>query len=151
GDAFWTSDPQTQQRLEVLLSNTAYPNATADAFDQFHGTKSGYAVRGAWHRTLRDWTFHADYNDVSDDFRPHLGFIPQVGYRKAYGFVEHYLYGDAPDHRRWYSKWAWGTESTWTYDSHGHPLQNQVAPYFFFNGPRQSSANVYLGLGPSWY
>jgi hypothetical protein len=89
------------------------------------------------------------YNDVSEDFRADLGFIPQAGYRTGFGMAEKYWYGEEGEHR--WSRLTAGVETTWTYDRDGNPLQQQVAPFGWVQGPRQSFANVYLGFGPSYF
>ncbi|MEO8505477.1 MAG: DUF5916 domain-containing protein, partial [Acidobacteriota bacterium] len=150
-DTLFNGDEHTLIRIEALGSNTLYPQSIRARFGQPGGELSGYALRAAWHRTTRDWTVHFDYNDVGPNFRADLGFIPQVDYRKAYAFAERNFYGDAGGAKHWYSQWVWGTETTGTYDSHGNPLQTQLSPYFYFNGPRQLFVTAYLGLGPSWY
>ncbi|HUF78682.1 MAG TPA: DUF5916 domain-containing protein [Thermoanaerobaculia bacterium] len=136
-------------RLELLGSETAYPEAIQARHGQREGSLEGTAARVGFQRQTRSSTASLVYNDVSDDFRADLGFIPQAGYRKGYGLVERYWFADEGE-RRW-SRMTVGAESTWTYDRDGEPLQQQVAPYFRFSGPRQSFVHAYLGLGPSWF
>ena len=81
----------------------------------------------------RQHALHLQYQEVSDGFRADLGFIPQVGYRKGYFVVAKYLYADHGEH--WWTRLTLAAESTWTYDPDGNPLQRQVSPYFWFNGP----------------
>jgi hypothetical protein len=136
-------------RIEALGSNTRYPDAMAADFGQPQGDFDGFAVRAVYQRTTEERMQYVMYNEVSADFRADLGFIPQADYRKGYGIYERYHYGE--EGKDWYTRWTWAAESTFTYDHDGNPLQRQVSPYFWFNGPRQSFVQVYLGLGDSFF
>jgi uncharacterized protein DUF5916/cellulose/xylan binding protein with CBM9 domain len=136
-------------RIEVLGSDTLDPRPLAESLGERPGSRRGHASRLVYQHQSRTGMGYISYQDASDDFRADLGFIPQVGYRKGYGIVEKYWYADHGEH--WWTRWTWAAESTWTYDSDGNPLQRQVAPYFWFNGPKQSYATAYLGLGDSCY
>ncbi|HSL83589.1 MAG TPA: DUF5916 domain-containing protein [Thermoanaerobaculia bacterium] len=140
GDAF---------RVEVLGSQTEYPDPIRAAHGQPEGSLEGTAARVAYQHQTQEWMGYLLYNDVSADFRADLGFVPRAGFRTGFGMVERYWYAD-PGERRW-SRFTLGAETTWTYDEAGEPLQNQVAPYVRVNGPRQSFLNLYLGYGPSWF
>ena len=140
GDAF---------RVELLGSETVYPETIRARHGQSAGTLEGTAARLGYQHQTRSWMTSLVYNDVSGDFRADLGFIPQADFRTGYGILERYWYAEEGE-RRW-SRFTLGAETTWTYDYDGEPLQNQVAPYFRLNGPRQSFVNVYLGYGPSWF
>jgi hypothetical protein len=136
-------------RVELLGSDTAYPEGVRASFDQPGGELHGTALRLAYQHQTETWMGYLQYKDISSDFRADLGFIPQADYRMGYGILERYWYADEGEH--WWSRFTLGAESTWTYDLEGNPLQRQVAPYVQINGPRQSWLHVYLGLGPSYY
>jgi len=137
-------------RIEVLGSDTLDPAPLAASLGrQPRGSQRGHASRLVYQHQSRTGMGYISYQDASDEFRADLGFIPQVGYRKGYGIAEKYWYADHGEH--WWTRWTWAAESTWTYDSDGNPLQRQVAPYFWFNGPKQSYGTAYLGLGDSCY
>jgi hypothetical protein len=140
GDAF---------RVEVLGSETAYPESIRVGQGQPDGSLEGIAARVAFQHQTQGWMGTLVYNDVSADFRADLGFIPQAGFRTGFGMLERYWYADEGE-RRW-SRFTLGAETTWTYDEAGEPLQRQVAPYLRLNGPRQSFVNLYFGYGPSWF
>jgi hypothetical protein len=141
GDAF---------RFELLGSDTTYPEEIRGIAGQDDGDSiQGYASRIALQRQRPGWMAVGVYNDVSEDFRADLGFIPQAGYRTGFGMAEKYWYGE--ENGRWWNRLTAGVETTWTYDQDGEPLQNQVAPYFSIRGPRQSFVHTYLAFGPSWY
>ncbi len=136
-------------RVEVLRSESEYPLAVQERFGEPAGSLEGTAVRAVYQHSTRTWSGYLLYNEVTADFRADLGFIPQVDFRKGYGFVEGYRYADHGEH--WWTKLLYGVESTWTYDHAGNPLQRQVAPYVGIDGPRQSHLFFYLGTGDSFF
>jgi hypothetical protein len=136
-------------RVEVLASQTEYPLNIQQDFDQPSGSLLGHSIRAVYEHSERIWTGYVQYAAANNDFRADLGFIPQVGYHKGYAFYERYWYSDNNEH--WWRKVSLGTESTWIYDREGNPLQKQVAPYVYINGPREWFSNSYFGIGPSWY
>lgn len=136
-------------RIEMLGSSTAYPQSIQEEFDQHAGTLRGASVRAVYEHSVRSWASYVQYIAANDDFRADLGFIPQVGYHKGYGFYEHYWYSDNNEH--WWRRLSIGSETTWTYDRNGNPLQQQVAPYFFMKGPREFFINSFGAFGPSYY
>jgi hypothetical protein len=136
-------------RAEVLGSRTRYPLADALALGQPTDELDGFATRLVWQRNSRTDMRYLMYNEVSEDFRADLGFIPQADFRKGYGIYERYRYGEEGKDR--YTRLTWAVESTWTYDHDGNPLQRQVSPYFSFSGPRQSYLFLYLGTGDSYF
>jgi hypothetical protein len=136
-------------RIEMLGSNTSYPLSIQHDFGQPAGNLNGTAIRSVYEHQERGWTGYLQYAAASDDFRADLGFIPQVGYHKGFGFMERYWYSDKNEH--WWRRLTLGTESTWLYDRHGNPLQKQVSPYFLVNGSREFFSNLYIGLGPYYF
>lgn len=136
-------------RIEMLGSDTEYPVSIQNDFDQPAGTLRGTATRAVYEHSERGWTGYLQYMGAGDDFRADLGFIPQVGYHKGFGFLERYWFSDKNEH--WWRRLTFGAQTTWTYDRDGNPLQQQVAPYFWLNGPRQFFTNVFVALGPSYF
>jgi hypothetical protein len=136
-------------RVEVLASQTEYPLNIQQDFDQPAGSLFGHSIRAVYEHSERMWTGYVQYMAADNDFRADLGFIPQVGYHKGYAFYERYWYSDNNEH--WWRKFSLGTESTWLYDREGNPLQRQVSPYVYINGPHEWFSNSYFGIGPMWY
>ncbi len=136
-------------RVELLASDTAYPLALSQDHDEPTASFHGEAVRAVYQHTTEQWMGYASYYEVTAGFRADLGFIPQSDYRKGYFIYEKYWYADRNQH--WWSRFTAASESTWTYDHDGNPLQRQVSPYVWLNGPRQSFLQLYLGLGDSFF
>jgi len=136
-------------RVEVLGSDTQYPLQTAIDFGQPTDTLNGTAIRAVYQHTTQSWMGLVKYNAVSQDFRADLGFIPQADYKTGYADIEKYYYSDEGKH--WWTRFTLAAESTYTYDHLGNPLQRQISPYIWFNGPRQWYLNAYFGTGDSFY
>ena len=136
-------------RVEFLASQTEYPEFVQTEFDQPSGELEGTSMRAVYQHTQREWMGYAMYIGASDEFRADLGFIPQVGYHKGYALGEKYWYSDEGKH--WWRQLTLGTETTWTYDRQGNPLQQQVAPYLLVQGSQQYFSNTFFAVGPSYY
>ncbi|MCI0415459.1 carbohydrate binding family 9 domain-containing protein [bacterium] len=136
-------------RIEFLGSHTEYPDSIQRDFDQPSGSLTGTSMRAVYQHTDRSWMSLAQYQGAGDDFRADLGFIPQVGYHKGYAIYERYWFSDNNEH--WWRKLTFGAETTWQYDREGNPLQQQVAPYSYINGPHEFFNVAYLALGPSYF
>jgi hypothetical protein len=136
-------------RIELLGSHTEYPESIQRDFDQPGGSLTGTAMRAVYQHTERSWMSLGQYIGGANDFRADLGFIPQVGYHKGYAIYERYYFSDNNEH--WWRRLTFGAETTWQYDREGNPLQQQVAPYSYINGPHEFFNNAYLALGPSYY
>lgn len=136
-------------RIEFLGSQTEYPGIIQQEFDQPSGSLTGTAMRAVYQHTERDWMGLIQYIGAANDFRADLGFIPQVGYHSGFGITEKYWYSD--DKKHWWRRLTLGIETTWTYDREGNSLQQQVAPFFWMNGPQEYYSNTYFVFGPSYY
>jgi uncharacterized protein DUF5916 len=68
---------------EYLYSSTENPDRP-DLSPAWDGKSSkSYAVHADWNRTKEKYDAGIQLNDLGDDFRADLGFIPQVGYREV--------------------------------------------------------------------
>jgi hypothetical protein len=83
------SDAITGQLLVSDTEDRAHPewNATSHALD------------ASWNRQMQTYDAAAEVKDVGDRFRADLGFLPQVGYREAYGRYARHFYFE----NRWVS------------------------------------------------
>ncbi len=136
-------------RIEVLGSHTAYPLFIQEDFNQPSGSLAGTSVRAVYQHSERNWNGYLQYMAAADDFRADLGFIPQVGYHKGYGLYERYWFSE--NNKHWWHRITLGSETTWTYDREGNPLQEQVAPYFLMNGRNEYFSSTFVAAGPSYF
>ncbi|MDQ1351641.1 MAG: hypothetical protein QG657_1946 [Acidobacteriota bacterium] len=82
-DAFWRFNTKKFIKLQFLTSRTQYPGAVIDDYGQPGEPFSGSALDFMFRHESRNFGYYATYRQVSPGFRADLGFIPQVGYRKA--------------------------------------------------------------------
>ena len=72
---------------QLLFSESRTPNR-ADLADEWDGRSlSGGAFSVHWNHSTTHLDWFTLYKDFADGFRADLGFVPQVGYREAYGFA----------------------------------------------------------------
>ena len=103
---------------------------------------SGHALEVEYVHTTRNWFAFAEYSDFGDDFRADLGFIPQVGYRKAAGGAGYLWWGDEG---HFYNRMEVGGYAGRTEFQDGGLLNQNTQAWFQFEGPLQT--NVYFELG----
>lgn len=82
-DAFHRLTESDSVRLQISGSRTAYPDALALRFGQPRGSFGGHSLLAAYGHNDRNWSWAAEYVDVSPDFRADSGFMNQVGIRGA--------------------------------------------------------------------
>lgn len=82
-DAFWRFNTKKYIKFQFLTSRTRYPGSVANDYGQPGGGFSGSALDFMFRHESRNFGYYATYRQVSPGFRADLGFIPQVGYRKA--------------------------------------------------------------------
>src|SRR5262249_19789848 len=72
---------------ELLFSSTENPDRP-DLSPAWNGESSkSHAFHADWNRQKEHYDAGVTVNDIGDDFRADLGFIPQVGYREFSGSV----------------------------------------------------------------
>ncbi len=120
-------------RVELLGSQTQYPQSIAASTGQSASEITGRAIRTVYQHTSRDWTYYFLYRDVSEDFRADLGFVPRVDFREKGTMLEHAWYPKGA-----WSQWRLGVEATDIDDQSGDRLERHADFYAWANGPRQS-------------
>jgi Domain of unknown function (DUF5916)/Carbohydrate family 9 binding domain-like len=72
---------------QLLFSESRTPNRP-DLSEQWRGESlSGGALMTLWNHGTRHLDSFALYKDIGNGFRADTGFVPQVGYREAFGFA----------------------------------------------------------------
>ncbi len=130
-------------RIEMLGSQTQYPEAFALDFGQPLGTIEDHAFRTALQYNVRAGTGGIVIHDIGPEFRADLGFIPQVGFRRYNPFGERNWF---PEEGRW-TQFALGGNLFETEDHLGERLEHRGEVYVWANGPLQSFSQVTLGTG----
>jgi hypothetical protein len=82
-DFQWRPSESDAVTAQLLYSDNENPLRT-DSSPAWNGASStSHAFSAAWNHQQQRYDAGVGVNDVGDDFRADLGFIPQVGYREA--------------------------------------------------------------------
>lgn len=85
-DFQWRPTEADEISAEMLLSSNENPNRP-DLSPAWDGKRtSSHAFHADWNRQKSWYDSGVAVNDIGNDFRADLGFIPQVGYREAQGY-----------------------------------------------------------------
>jgi hypothetical protein len=123
-------------RIQVLGSNTQYPDNVAEEFDQEQGDFWGPAVRLVYDHSTRSWSAQCGYDYIGRNLRTDLGFIPRVNYRNPWAVLSY----------TWVAKEAgWWRNFTMVgvYDYYetpeGNLLEERIQYHFGYSGALQSN------------
>lgn len=128
-------------RLQVLHSTTEDPAILAGS--GLAGSRDDLAWTAGYHRETRRWRAFGRYDDIGEEFRADLGFLPRVGYRELGAGGEYRWHGGS---ERWFNRLAVGGEiirsdrasggllvdDQWVYAEYGGPLQSWISTGFGF-------------------
>ncbi|MGK2858184.1 MAG: DUF5916 domain-containing protein [Thermoanaerobaculia bacterium] len=134
GDVLFRWKDTEAARIEILGSQTLYPESIAREFGQRTDEASDFALRTVYQHTSRNWMWYVLYRTVGEDFRADLGFVPQADFVERGGTLERAWY---PDKAGW-SQWRTGVFVSDFEDQSGQHLERQVDLYTWAQGPRQS-------------
>ncbi len=137
GNLLLTNTDQIQ--FQIMGSSTEYPDDIASQFGQPNGKLEDYFVAFEYDHDARSWYWWLDYDEVGDDFRADLGFIPMVGYRNAEGGVNYTWHGRPGG---WWSNCTVGNELSYYENSDGQLLSQAGSVWLSYNGAHQS--NMYV-------
>jgi hypothetical protein len=132
-------------RAQYLLSDTAYPDATANAFSQPSGSFDGAARQLRYTFNHREWYADLTHKNFDTSFRADAGFLPQVGIEQD--MLESARIWQRPEAERKWKQIRVGLNATKTAGKDGQLLDRKIEPTISFNGPMQSY--LQLGGGPS--
>ena len=147
-DSYYRVTESDSLRMQLAGSRTTYPDAFAAAFDQPHGAFEGHALIASYSHTDHNWSWSADYEELSPEFRADSGFVNQVGVRFAGAGIERRLRG-GPD--RWYRNLylSVGGDATRQYDGGWNEWGMDISATY--QGPRQSEISVNLAPNQEYF
>jgi hypothetical protein len=133
-------------RAQYLLSDTAYPAATATSFAQPLGSFDGAGRQLRYTFNHREWYADVIYRNYDRGFRTDSGFLPRVGIEQTEYEASHTWQRSGA--RPWKNIQA-GAEGTTTYSVDGAMLDRTADTFVTFQGPMQSF--IKFSVGPaSW-
>jgi hypothetical protein len=147
GDVLFRWKDTEAARIEILGSQTLYPEAIAEDYGQSHDQISDFAVRAVYQHTSRDWMYFVLYREVGEDFRADLGFVPQADFREGGAALERAWY---PEVGGW-SQLRLGVEWDEYEDQRGQHLNRRVEAYTWAQGPRESFVRLSVIGGDLFY
>lgn len=121
-------------RFQVVGSSTKYDDAIAHEFDQHTERFSDRAIKLIYNYTSRNLNIYAQYQDVGNDFRTDLGFMPQVDFRTYLSDITYRWQKD----KGWWSEFLIGTNYRNARDQEGGFLEEGAELYFEFQGTKTS-------------
>jgi hypothetical protein len=134
-------------RIELMGSQTQYPNEIVGRTGQRGDEFTGHGIRSVYQHTSRNWMYYFLYRDVAEGFRADLGFVPRANFREGGFAVERGWY---PNHSGW-TQVRVGTENGEIQDQDGAHLERRINVYAWAQGPKQSFFRVQLQPGDLFY
>jgi len=119
---------------QFLGSMTQYPQDVAEEYDQNTEAFDGTALELHYKHAVRSMEFCVGYEDISEEFRADLGFIPQVGYREVHSSGRYIWYPKDS----WFSRLWVGPSARVSRDQQGGSLRNSVDVSMSLEGGLQS-------------
>ncbi len=132
-DLRFTQSDQIQ--IQLLGSYTGYPDDVAGEFGQQRGTIKDRFIAFEWDHSTRTHYVWLDYDDVGNEFRADLGFIPMVGFRNVEGG---YFYTWNAPQNSWWSLFMAGCEFNYYEEQAGKLLNEGASAWFQYSGALQS-------------
>jgi hypothetical protein len=147
-DSYYRMTESDSLRMQLAGSRTTYPDAFADAFAQPHGAFEGHALSASYNHADKNWTWSAQYEELSPEFRADSGFVNQVGVRYGEAGIERRLRG-GPD--RWFRNLYlfMSADSTRHYDGDWTEWGMDIGATY--QGPRQSEINVAIAPNQEYF
>jgi hypothetical protein len=137
-DFLWRPNDSDTVTAQLLESDTTNPNRPDLSSEWTGQSLRSHALRASWDHIVTKHDYGAAINDIGNDFRADLGFIPQVGYREANGYFGLRFY---PEHSiiRFVRPSIFVDQQD---DLHGNTLFQQVSLGVQVNGAKNLQAGI---------
>jgi hypothetical protein len=139
-DFLWRPNDSDTVTAQLIFSDTTNPNRPDLSSEWTGQSLRSHAFNASWNHSVTTHDYGVFVNDLGNDFRADLGFIPQVGYREAGAFYGRRYY---PEHSliRFFRP---SIQIDQQEDLHGNTLFRQVAISAGVNGAKNLQASVSL-------
>ena len=138
----------TASSSSTLRSDTQYPGAIVQEFDQRAGAFSGNALSAEYDHLGRSWYWLGQYQDYDTGFRADSGFLPQVDVRTVTADSGYQFWGAQDD---WYTTANVGGAFTRSYDHEGHLTDEGITANGALSWARQSTLMVVYKRGQVYF
>jgi hypothetical protein len=142
-DFLWRPNDSDTVTAQLLASDTTNPDRP-DLSPEWTGQSlRSHAFNASWNHQVTSHDYGVTVNDIGNDFRADLGFIPQVGYREANGYFGLRFY---PEHSiiRFVRPSIFVDQQD---DLHGNTLFRQVSLGVQANGAKNLQAGLLVRPG----
>ncbi|HXA17421.1 MAG TPA: DUF5916 domain-containing protein [Thermoanaerobaculia bacterium] len=139
-DFLWRPNDSDTVTAQLLASDTTNPDRPDLSPDWTGQSLRSYAFHAAWDHVVKRHDYGGFVNDIGNDFRADLGFIPQVGYREVAAYYGLRFY---PEH----SIVSFARPSIQVDlqdDLHSNTLLRQVSIGSIFNGAKNLQASIFF-------
>lgn len=147
-DGFFRIDRNNSFAFQFLHSETDYPLATAQAFEQSETRFGGNAINAAFQHVSRNWMVAAGYEDRSGGFRADYGFVPRVDTREGMATIFRQIWGKQGG---WFNLIRLGVQGLLTYDHAGTLTDRGLVLGLMYNGRLESLVNVHSIFMRTYY
>ncbi len=131
-------------RFQFLGSKSQYPDDVAEDFEQPLGEFDDMSYLLSYVHDSRSLAGWVTYEDVGENFRADMGFMPRVDYKEVVTGLQHHWWGEAGD---WYNRLSAAGEYSHSEDHSGQLLGQEFDIWGSYQGPRESF--VWLNLATS--
>jgi hypothetical protein len=147
-DSFYRMTDSDSVRAQLAGSRTSYPDGFAASAGQPQGSFDGHAFSAGYNHADKNWSWNAQYEELSPEFRADSGFVNQVGVRYGQAGIQRRLRG-GPD--RWYRNLylSVGADMTRQYDGGWNEWGMDIGGTY--QGPRQSEISVNLAPNQEYF
>ncbi len=139
-DGFWRPHASLSVQLQLLRSDTEYPDAVAEEHAQATGTFPGDAVTARANWVSRRWLFNGSFSRITPGFRADAGFLTQAGVRGGSANLVRRVLGDG-DH--WFQELRFSSGAWRNEDFAGNQLDGGLWTGLVYRGPLQSSVGIW--------
>ena len=132
--------PSDEIIFQLLGSSTKYENSIAETFNQPQGSFSDKAIQATYIRKTRYHRAELGYEELGENFRSDLGFIPQVGLRR-FKASSNYEWR-AKKSNSWWSNFKLKNDVNYASDSQGKLLDKALTNSFSYSGIYQTNVTI---------
>ena len=125
-------------QLQIMGSNTQYPQKTAAHFELQQGNFSDHFFAFEYDHDARNWGWWLDYDNAGPGFRADMGFIPRVGFQNVEGGVNYTWIGKP---KSWWTQFSLDNQLNYYEDENGGLLKKNASLRFQYRGTMRSHSH----------
>lgn len=135
--------------FQFLGSGTKYDDTTAVNYNQPLGQFNDRAISAAYQHKTRHHVVQLGYEDIGENFRADMGFLPQVGFRR-YNAYSNYEWRTEKS-KNWWTKFNLVNSAAYTSGSDGTMLEKSLTNTLSYDGIYQTYLSIGNTLSRQYY